>query len=139
MLLSTVVGDTRSLRIDVAQADQLVGSAQNIARVNTNAVSAFNSAKFAEIDVEIAENGDRKHIFVTQAYQNVPERAYFLTVTEVTYRAADGTWTEDKSQEFKVLRENLRDDGYLKALGIRSSKTQPEPGQLTFTIFFADP
>ena len=56
-----------SLRIDVVSASEPLGSAQNIARINTDAKAAYKKAKFAEIAV--IKNGDsRKHIFATMAY-----------------------------------------------------------------------
>ncbi len=56
-----------SLRIDVVSASEPLGSAQNIARINTDAKAAYKKAKFAEIAV--VENGDsRQHIFATMAY-----------------------------------------------------------------------
>ena len=56
-----------SLRLDVVSASKPLGSAQNIARINTDAAAAYKKAKFAEIAV--IEKGDsRKHIFASTAY-----------------------------------------------------------------------
>ena len=112
------------MRIDVAQASQLQGTAVNIARINTNAESAFNAAIFTDIGLTVSEE-ERTHIFVTAAYQSYPYAANFLTISEVTYYNEDGLWADDRSQEFKVLKETL-DGVYLTALGIRKSPSSKD-------------
>jgi len=118
-----------SLRIDVVSASNPLGSAQNIARINTEAVAAWQNAKFAEIAV-LDEGSSRRHIFVTTSYQSSPSEVNFLTISEVTFKG--GVWSDDRSQAF-VLPMNSLEEKYLTVLAIRkkhAASSEPKQGQI---------
>ena len=68
LLLSEVVDGDRTLRLDSIQASNPLGTAINIARIKTETASAFSSAKFAEISLELESPTSRKHVFATLIY-----------------------------------------------------------------------
>ena len=71
------------LRIDSVKASQPLGSSYNIARINTDAHSAYNAAKFAKVAHEIKVE-KQKYFFATAAYQNYPEESIYISLSEAT-------------------------------------------------------
>ena len=90
----------------MVKASKLLDTAVNIARINTNAVSAIENACFAEIRLMLSDK-ERKHVFATAAYQEYPYAANFLSISEVSFFNETGLWERDRSQEYKVLKEDV--------------------------------
>ena len=86
MLTSGLADFKSQLRIDVVKAAEPLGSSQNIARVNTDAHSAYNAAKFAKVAHEIKVEKN-KYFFATAAYQNYPEESIYISLSEATQTA----------------------------------------------------
>ena len=116
-LLSSNFADFKTaLRIDTVSASEPLGSAINIARVNTDGESAYNAAKFAEIAQENA-GGNRRHFFASVAYQTYPYEAVFLSLSEATEKA--GQWSDERSQAFQIHKESMA-SSYIEALAVRT-------------------
>ena len=88
-----------SLRVDAINSKSMAGSARNIARLNTNAVAAYNSARFGQLAKRLLRDDDddtkELHVFATFAYQTIPARTYFMTISSVTLDKDTETWSND--------------------------------------------
>ena len=80
MLLTEINQGRSTLRIDTVSVSQPLGSAVNIARIDTVADAVhIREAKFTEIAVK-----DNSHLFATFAYQSSPIKVNYLTLSEAT-------------------------------------------------------
>ena len=68
MLLKDFGFSQTSLRIDAIDSKSMAGSARNIARLNNNAVAAYNSAKFCQLAKRLQDDKKELHVFATFAF-----------------------------------------------------------------------
>ena len=114
--MTNVEAARTTLRIDAVDASAILGSAVNVARINTEAEAAFNAARFSQIHFQ---QETKTHFFVTLAYQSYPYHANFLSISEARQQSDNG-WRRgtDRTQSFEILKEDLKGI-YLNILGIR--------------------
>ena len=113
-----------------------MGSTVNIARMNTEAIAAHQSAKFAEIAQEEISMGHIRHVFATAAYQSYPEKAIYVSISEI--EESQGSWANDRSHAFSLTTTEFADGGYVEPIYVRRNRVQSDPEHVKFEVFLVD-
>lgn len=78
-------------------------------------------------------------MFATFAYQSIPTKTYFMTISSVTHDRDTDTWSSSQSQEFIIQQSQLALGSYIEALGFSSKQVLYTNGKVKvdFTAFYA--
>lgn len=78
-------------------------------------------------------------MFATFAYQSIPTKTYFMTISSVTHDRDTDTWSSSQSQEFIIQQSQLALGSFIEALGFSSKQVLYTNGKVKvdFTAFYA--